>query len=671
MGQGNYSNAVNTAIQGANLPKSALSQEMSMFADGSMGNQNGFNSVLSQLGQIGNMNAFPGYNAGAGTPGQMIGQAQSPVQYMQDKIPNIPLDNTNFPVNPPASGPSNTGGAGPTNNPQNTVPNDASSPSSGLPGGRISAQGTSPSFNFSLGNTPTLAQQQVTSQSQPFNAPPPSGANFTNFIANPSTPSSRPRPDLPAPIPGQGTTLSPIPLSQNGIAPIQQASPNLTGLNSQQMNNQALSTLLQQLQAPGVSNYNPSASLLSNPALNQQFSGLQGLGIQGLSSALAGQLSQAQQPFNPQQVSINNLGNGQVSGLPSAQSQNVQAGNFNPQQAQLASLQQQYDPTQDPYYQAVQQSLQNQQTLDQKNLQAQFSASGGTGRGTPAAFAQAQLMAQQSPQMAAALGQVAQQEQANQLQRQQLVQSGALQNADMANQYGLAGNQLQAQTGLANIANQLQAAGLNQNALLQNQSLGNQFGLAQQGNSLQAQQANQQAGLQAAGLGNQQLGTLGGLLNSNQQLGLQNYLGTIGANQQQQSLLAQLANQAGGQNLQQNQLGSQNIFNAAQLNSQNANNALQNQLGFQTNQNQAILGQNNLLSQLGQFNAGQANQLNQQYSQQAQTANQNQINNQMTALQNLAQIYSQFGLSGIPGGSANVNLGAQSQNMLQSLAGIL
>lgn len=596
MGQGNYSDAINTAVQGANLPKSALSQEMSQYLGA--GNNGGFNSILNALGQIGNYNAFPGIQAGQSTPGAQLGQAPLPNSSIaQDIVPQIG-----------AGGPSNAGGAGPTSSAQGTTANDAGTPSSGLGNTIGGPQIQSPSFNLiSPMSMPSggVPQQQQSQQQQFL---PDANINPNFNILQPQQ-GGRPSP-APGAIP---PAISNVPGMQSQLLPqVQQANPSLNGINTQGMDQQAYSTLLNQLQAPGVSNYNPSAQLLQSPAVNQQFQQMQGLGIQGLAGALNNQLGAQSQPYTPQQVSLNPLqGNGGVNNLPQAQ--------------------QQFNPATDPYYQAVQQSLQNQQLLDQKNLQAQFSASGGTGRGTPAAFAQAQLMAQQSPQMAAALGQVAQQEQAN----------------------------------------QLQAVGLNQQGLLQNQNLQNQFGLAQQGNQLNAQQLNQQAGLQAAGLGNQQLGTLGGLLNNNQQLQLQNYLSTIGANQSQLGLASQLANQAGNMNLSQGQLGSQNIFNAAQLNSQNANNALQNQLGFQTNQNQALLGQNNLLSQLGQFNAQQGNQFNQNILQQQQTANQSQINNQLTALQNLAQIAAQFGLSGIPGGSANVNLGAQSQNTLQQLGGIL
>lgn len=371
-----------------------------------------------------------------------------------------------------------------------------------------------------------------------------------------------------------GMSQGNIPLRQNtlfGQLPqTSLANPTLQAMNMQGMDPNALNTLMQQLQGPSVNNYNPSQ---------------QALGIPGLSAALQNSLG-------------NTLGN-QAPGQ-------VNAVNANVAQASLPS-QQQYNPQSDPYFQAVQQSLLNQQNLDQKNLQAQFGASGGSGgMGSGAAFAQAQLMAQQAPEMQAALGNYLQNQQSNFLNQQGLQQQGLLQNAQMANAANLQNSQLGTQANFQNAANQLQAGGLN----------------------------------------NQNLSSVG-------------------------NLLATLSGQAGNQNLGQQQLGSQNFFNAAGQNSQNANNILQNQLGFQTNQNGANNNLNNILASLGQFNAGQTNNQNQTYSQMLQTANQNQINNQFQGVQNLAQLMGQFGLSGIPGGSANVSLGGNSQSWLQSLLGAL
>jgi hypothetical protein len=152
--------------------------------------------------------------------------------------------------------------------------------------------------------------------------------------------------------------------------------------------------------------------------------------------------------------------------------------------------------------------------------------------------------------------------------------------------------------------------------------------------------------------------------NQNNQATLQNYLGTIGANQNQLGLLSGLAGQAGNLNLGQNQLGSSNQLNFAGLNSQNANLALQNQLGFQTNQN-------SLLNNLSQFNSGQNNQITQQYMSMLQQANQQQIQNQFGGLQNLAQIIASLAQSGTPSGGANVNLGTNSQSASQQLLGAI
>jgi hypothetical protein len=511
---------------------------------------------------------------------------------------------------------------------------------------------------------------------------------------------------------GNGNDLGPSPSSggpnvQNSTSNLsgmnaQTARPNLAQMNMQGMNPQALQTLLQQFQAPGVNGYNPSQQLLNNPGFNQQYGQMQGLGIQGLSQALQQQigntgnngmanlpglnLGQANlQAANPQQVSAPGTQ------LNTGNAQQVSANNVNPATANID--QSNINPQDSAFYQAVQKNLTDQMDLNRKDLRARFGASGGTSRGTPAAFAESQFDAQALPQLAQALGEVRQQEFGNLLQQRGLGQQGNLANAGMQNQVGLANNQLQAQTGLANSSNQLQAQNQGNSALLQArgqdinnsqqnvqnflQSVGlnNTSNLQARGQNLDLLGLGQQGALQNQSLGNQfqqgNLSTLGNLFNSQQGMNLQNYFNTIGANQNQQGLLSGLAQQAGQLGLGQNQLGSQNALAAQGLNQQGANNALQNQLGFQTNQNQANLGQNNILSQLAQFNSGQGNDFMKSLLAMQQSANEGQINRQFTGYQNLAQLAQGLALAGIPGGGSNTNLSPAPNQGLSSILGPL
>jgi len=102
------------------------------------------------------------------------------------------------------------------------------------------------------------------------------------------------------------------------------------------------------------------------------------------------------------------------------------------------------NPTNQSYYDAVSQILNNQFTKDRADTAESFTGT-GTSRGTGASYAQAQLRGQEIPQMTAALGNVRQQEVGNQLNSANLTQQGLLSNAQMLNQYGLAGNTLNSQ----------------------------------------------------------------------------------------------------------------------------------------------------------------------------------------------------------------------------------
>lgn len=491
------------------------------------------------------------------------------------------------------------------------------------------------------------------------------GGGYQQSIFNPSGS----QPAQSNPVLNSGTATATTSNLNNSTA---QSNPgNLSnGINLSGINSGLLSQLTQQFGRPGEAVDNASQSLFyglgGSNALSQNQNN-----IPGLSSNLQQALNNTNQAsgLNP---------NSLQTGLP----QNV---NVNP-----ANLQTGLPNAQDSaYYQGVEQTLGNQYNQGLKDLQARFGAAGGTSRGTPAAFAQAQYSAQALPQLAAALGNVRQQEVGNQLQAQNQGNSANLtaRGQDISNAQQNVGNQLQGQ----NQSNQ---------ALLQNQGLNNQAVL---------DRLNSISGLfgQQGNLNNQLLGNLGNIAaNSGQtslgvnQLNTGNQLATNQLNSQNiNNALSQLGNLQNNNNqtaLGLNQLLANNSqFNAGQQNSnlqalnqllaqanqfnagqQNLNTQQLNQLNQQNSQfNADALTQNReLMAQLGlqnnQFNSNQFNNQALALLQLAQQGNQQQINNQFTGLQNVLQLAGQFGLAGIPGGSANVNLSASPQSGGSALSGI-
>lgn len=625
---GNYQTQINEALKQANMPKSPLSQQLS----GMLGSN--ASGIFNGLGQ--GQNAFPGLYSGAGTPGSV--QNGGGFQFQNPGTPQqTPQQGSNN--SPP------TGGYNPPGQPGQSgyfTPTDQ------------------PSFNAMS----MLSPQNPTPTQQGGSG----GVTLGDIpIGQPGGPGD---PNNPTFYPPNGTGGNQSPAGTQGLFPqIAQSNPGMQGLEMGAVPQNYANQLSGNIQAPQTGNYNPSAGLLQqvqNSAGGNNIAGLP----QSLQQALSnlGNVGGAQLPQN-------NVGS---PNLQAAAPQNVNPGNAslqlgNPNNVNLASanLQTGLPNAQDSaYYDATSQLLGNQYNQGVKDLQARFGAAGGTSRGTPAAFAQSQYAAQALPQLQAALGNVRQQEVGNQLTAQNQANTANLQarGQDLTNSQQNVSNQLTGQnqannallTGRGqdinnsqqNVQNLLQSVGLNNNSNLQ---------ARQQNIDLAGQQ--QQGALANQGLVNQ-----GGVDSLNSLASLFGQQGQL--NNSLLSNLGNIANNAGQQNLGQNQLSSQSQLGTNQLNSQNINNLLSQFGNFQNNNNQATLGQNQLNAQNSQFNAGQQNSTLQQYMQQLQSANQNQINNQFQGSQNLAQILAQFGLSGIPGGSANVNLGAQSQTGLQQLAGI-
>ena len=721
--QGNYSGQINTALQQANTPKSPLAQSMSGTLQNAYGPAFG---GLANAGQLGN--AYAGYLGGSATPGSiqngggfkmdnmsMQGGGQQ-ANYAQQPTYSIqPFQGGSQPgIGQGGNGQSGQDSPGlqraigqldPNMPFYNQVVNQLRDTYAGIyrPDALAHQNGWDGSGNSPGGPAQYLQNGVHYDQNgQPLNQ---ASINFNSFNGGAS------------PL-GSGGGGSGIPVST--------ANPNMSGLNLSGPNNgfmgalanqyqgvqglgiQGLGDVLQQhIQNLGrglpVSNINQNqidtshylpGNGLANPNTNLQS------GVQYSNPSQLG-VNFQQQFANPGQVQAN------------FNAQQINPGQVNAQQAgtNLAGIDSSaLNPQDSEYYKGVQGILQNQFNQQRADLRSRYDLT-GNGQGTAGSYAESQFDGQALPQMAAALGNVRQSELANQLQQRGLAQQGNLQNASMANQvgmqnaqlntttnlqnvgnqlqanqqnnqFGLQGAQLGANTGLANIANQLQAAGMN-----------NQYGLAGQQLGLQAGTQNVQAGLQSQAQNNQAMLQAGGLsndaINAMNQARIQQGSQLLGASQanqgnayqtqfaNQQSALASNAAQAQNAqmlaNLFQGQQGQQmqNYFNTANLNSQNANLGLQNQLGFQTAQNSGVNQQNNILAQLAQFNAGQQNSIPLDYSRMLQQANQQQIQNQFTGLQNLSQLAAQFGLAGIPGGSANVNLGGQSQSWLQQLGGLL
>ncbi len=382
---------------------------------------------------------------------------------------------------------------------------------------------------------------------------------------------------------------------------------------------------LQAAPNPDITQYNPSNNLLNSPAANQNYSQMNGVGLQGIAQALQSAMSQG--GGTNQQIGGANLPQINL-GSPDLQKSNpfmVQAPRFNPTQANIDNSQ--IKPQDSDFYNAVSQQLQRKFDAGKADIRSRFGASGGTSRGTPAAYAEAQYNAENLPALGQALGGIRQQEFTNQLAQRQLGQEGNLANAGMQNQYGLAGNQLSVNTQLQNESNILQGNNQNNAAALQTRAQNlDALGLGQEG-TLQNQSLVNQAGLGQMGLGNDRLNSLSNLFLGNQGQQLQNYFNTIGANQNQLGIMGNLANQAGELNL----------------------------------------GQNQLRGNIGMFNAGQNNNSLMQMMQQMQAANESQIGRQFGGMQNIMQIVAALAGAGIPGGSANVNLGGNSQSGLQQL----
>lgn len=263
------------------------------------------------------------------------------------------------------------------------------------------------------------------------------------------------------------------------------------------------------------------------------------------------------------------------------------------------------------------------QNLNQNvnTIRERFTAGGGTGMGTPAAFAEATTRAQGTTDLANALAGFAQNQQGIQLQNNAMNMQGQQNNNALNSNNALTarGQDLQ---------NYLGQQGINLSALQSMQS--NQLG--QRGQDLGAQ-------LQAAGIDAQTAQALasGLLQQGSQQLQGQQLQG------QQQQTLAQLMGQQGQFNAGQT--------NAGQLANQGAD--LQSLLA-----NQAMQQQTNLANQ-GAINQG--NQFNSAQNMQGQLANQN--NSQSIQLANL-QAALQAAMS-----NQSTNLTGQQANAQNQLQG--
>lgn len=567
MGSGgaDYSNQINESLRQANTPKSALANSVSGFVQGSF--PNAFAGLLNG-GSLGN--SFPGYQGGANSPGMVFNR--NPLGYagsIGTQDPNAP---------PPVPGGGNPNyPSGVYDNPSSTNMFGLQSSNQGIidpvTGAPIGSQASVQSLRnaggvFADTGMPGQYAAQTGGGIPDFlkgmrqtNGQPGTQAQIAGMMSDPSIVSSMSPEQFAAAMgfgqqsPTGGSTFPGGTASYNMFGggsrlPVFPGGPSDTNPSTQPVGNPVAvhNPLVQPPNQGRDTNpgsapqqnfptfpYDPTGQLYQNPTTQYP------PGNGGLGSILPVQSA------NPQFAALNMGGQNQQALATLMQQFQAPGNNLIPQGGGQLLLNQPTGMDTD-YYNALTQNLNNQLNVGSKNLQAQFGATGGSSRGTPAAYAQAQYQAMALPQLAAALGQARQGEAANQL-------------AGQANQ---------------------------NNALL-------------------------------------------GASNIN-------------------------ANAALGTN---------------QLNSQNAGNVLNNQLGFQTNQNQANLGQNSLQSLLAQFNSGQQNSIAQQYAQMQQSANESQIGRQFTGLQNFSQIAAALAGAGIPGGSANVNLGGQSQSDMSQLSQLI
>lgn len=444
----------------------------------------------------------------------------------------------------------------------------------------------------------------------------------------------------------------------------------------------------------GLQNYQPQQANLGNvngidPSI------LNGLGmsinnpgnnnIPGLQGALQNSLNSSQ---NTQGVARDqllgqvgqraNLGNVNTN----IQAQNVSPGSFQSQQANLNGINQPHSVIQDSAFSnAMQQILNQRHSEDVANLRARFGASGGASRGTPAQYAEAQLDAQQLPQIAAALGQIRQQESGLDLQKFGIDSNNQLQNAANTNSANLQGRGQDIQAGIANQSAGLQAGQTSGSLGLQARGQDLQNFSDSRGQDVGLFNAAIQNSLGLGGLNNQNLSTLLGAQNTisgmNTQAGidtnaqnLQRLLGAggLGIQQGQNSL------QARGQDLNNFQGAQSNYLQAQGLGVQNANNANQqslgynalnssNQLGAQGLNLQGANSYQNLLSQFQGLGLQQNNQNQQNNQFNANLGTQTGLANRGLTLQDLQQQMS-YGLGANSQNSQNAQFNASQSNQL-------
>lgn len=424
------------------------------------------------------------------------------------------------------------------------------------------------------------------------------------------------------PISGQGM---PGAATSNGLtAPQLSLAQIFSSQRNDQQNPFGMQMLQQGIQNPGLNFNDPFAALMQR---------LQGGGIPQVQNQQANVNGAQLQNANAQNVVAQNVS-----------TPNVNLGGFNPAQANLQGLQGAINPQDSEYYNSVAQLLQQKQARDIADTRERFSGT-GLSRGTPALQAESIMRGEQLPQLAQALGQVRQQETANEIARRGQVQSGILSQADLMNQAVLGGRGQDLSALLGNASNQLQAGGLNQAA-------GLQAGLANAQNNLQATNLNNLFNLQQRG--------------QDVNMALSNASNNLGAQQSNQGAflqnLSQLLQGAQGQgqlNLGQNQLQSQSGLQAQDLATQRGNALLGNQNSFLQNLQNFTLGNQAQQNQGSQFNAQQGNTFNLGLAGMQQQAVESQIQRAFSGLQNLLGVGSGLALAGQPGGSANINLGAQ------------
>lgn len=200
------------------------------------------------------------------------------------------------------------------------------------------------------------------------------------------------------------------------------------------------------------------------------------------------------------------------------------------------------------------------------------------------------------------------------------------------------------------VSNQLQSAGLQSSNAMQNAGMMNQYGLGGAQLNVQRQGQNISNMMNAAGINNQY-----GL--GNAQLGAQINQSNQGAN-----LQGQMANQSSSLQQQQNNNGL-----LAQLLGQQGQNVGQT--------NNANLGMNSIMQSLSQGNAQGANQYNLATAGMNQQAAMQQQSQAQNALMALFGMGGSLAGAGIPGGSANINVGGQQGSNfgsnMQGLASIL